>query len=235
MVRLTVIIPLHNEARTLAEIVRRVRATRLVHEIIAVDDGSTDASAELLRALASGDGLAGSAEAPLCVERHPARRGKGAAVRTGLAVATGDLVLVQDADLEYDPADYAALLAPFADPAVSVVYGSRNLRADNGRSNFAFYWGGRFLSVFANLLYGGKLTDIATGYKVVRAPLLRELGLSADGFEFCPEVTARLLRRGVRICEVPVTYRPRTRAEGKKIRARDGWVAIATLLRLRMK
>lgn len=228
MLRLTVIIPLHNEARTLAELVRRVRATGLAHEIVAVDDGSTDASAEHLATLAAAVGT------PLRLLRHERRRGKGAAVRTGLAVATGDLVVVQDADLEYDPADYAALLAPFHDPAVAVVYGSRNLRCDNGRSNFAFYWGGRFLSAVANLLYGARLTDIATGYKVVRTPLLRELGLRADGFEFCPEVTARLLRRGVVIHEVPISYRPRTRAEGKKIRARDGLIAFATLVRLRV-
>lgn len=224
--RLSVIIPCSNEACTLPEIVRRIRAGALAHEIIAVDDGSTDASAATLEQLAH---LAGT---PLRVLRHARNRGKGAAVRTGLAAATGDLILVQDADLEYDPADYSALLAPFADPAVQAVYGSRNLRL-NARSSQAFYWGGRFLSWLANALYGSQLTDIATGYKVVCTDVLRALPLAADGFEFCEEVTALLLRRRVPICEVPISYLPRTRAEGKKIRARDGVIAIATLLRLR--
>jgi dolichol-phosphate mannosyltransferase len=228
VLRLSVILPAYNEARTLPEIVRRIRATALAFEIIAVDDASTDETPDSLAMLARAAGT------PVRVLRHERNRGKGAAVRTGLASATGDLVLVQDADLEYDPADYAALLAPFDDPAVQAVYGSRNLRP-NPRSSPAFYWGGRLLSATANALYGSHLTDIATGYKVVRTELLRSLSLTADGFEFCEEVTAHLLRRRVVIREVPITYAPRTRAEGKKIRARDGFTAIATLLRLRLK
>ena len=228
MPRLSVILPCYNEARTLPEIVRRVRATALAHEIIAVDDGSTDASAAALVELSRAPG------APLTLLRHARNRGKGAAIRTGLAAVTGDLVLVQDADLEYDPTAYAALLAPFADPAVQAVYGSRNLHP-NPRSTQAFYWGGRFLSWLANALYGSHLTDISTGYKAFRADTLRALPLAADGFEFCEEVTALLLRRGVRIHEIPISYVPRTRAEGKKIRARDGVIAIATLIRLRWK
>ncbi|MEO6568804.1 MAG: glycosyltransferase family 2 protein, partial [Opitutaceae bacterium] len=171
---------------------------------------------------------------PLRVLRHSHNRGTGAAIRTGLAGATGDLVLIQDADLEYDPADYTALLKPFENPDVQAVYGSRNLRR-NPRSNAAFYWGGRLLSVAANVIYGSQLTDIATGYKVMRTDLLRSLPLTANGFEFCEEVTALLLRRRVSIHEVPISYAPRTRAEGKKIRARDGLTAIATLLRLRFQ
>jgi glycosyltransferase involved in cell wall biosynthesis len=166
------------------------------------------------------------------VLRHTQNRGKGAAIRTGLAMVTGDLVLVQDADLEYDPAEYPVLLAPFSDPTVQAVYGSRNLRR-NPRSNFAFYWGGRFLSGVANRLFGSHISDEATGYKVVRTSLLRALNLQSEGFEFCAEVTAKLLRRGVRICEVPISYRPRSRAEGKKIRWHDGIVAVWTLVRYR--
>ena len=233
MPSVSVIIPARDEARTLPEIVRRIRATALVQEIIVVDDGSRDATPGLLETLRD-DAEAGDARpaVPLRIARHHRSRGKGAAVRTGLAVAAGDVILIQDADLEYDPADYPRLLAPFADPAVQAVYGSRNLQP-NPHSSEAFYWGGRALSWAANAIYGARLTDIATGYKVVRMPLLRALGLRCDGFEFCEEITARLLRRGVKIHEVPIAYRPRARAEGKKIRARDGFVALWTLLRLR--
>lgn len=225
---LSVIVPLFNERPTLAELIRRVRATELALEIVAVDDGSTDESAELLKQLRLEPGT------PLRILRHERSHGKGAAVRTGLAIVTGAVVLIQDADLEYDPADYAALLAPFADPSVQAVYGSRNLRSDNGRSNLAFYWGGRFLSWFANRLYGARLTDEATGYKVVRTELLRELGLRASGFDFCAELTGKLLRHKVGIVEVPISYRPRSREEGKKIRWHDGLAAIWTLLKIRM-
>jgi hypothetical protein len=153
-------------------------------------------------------------------------------MRTGLEAVTGDLVLVQDADLEYDPADYGALLKPFADSQVEVVYGSRNLRR-NPRSSFSFYWGGRLLSWIANWLYGSHITDEATGYKVIKTDLLRDLGLETDGFEFCPEVTAKLFKRGVAIHEVPVSYHPRSWEEGKKIQWTDGLVAIWTLLKYR--
>lgn len=226
--RVSVVIPAFNEARTLPELVRRIRALGRVHEIVAIDDGSTDGTRALLETLRAQPGP------PLHVLRHEWNRGKGAAIRTGLTVARGDLVVIQDADLEYDPADYEALLEPFADPAVQAVYGSRNLKR-NARSSTAFYWGGRLLSVLANALYGSSLTDIATGYKVIRGTVVRELGLTTDGFEFCEEITARLIRRGVQIREVPISYRPRSRAEGKKIRARDGLVAAWTLLRLRFR
>jgi glycosyltransferase involved in cell wall biosynthesis len=226
--QLTIIIPAYNEAATIAEAIRRVLATGRAEEIVVVDDGSTDGTAEILSRIQN-------ANAPVVrVLRHAQNRGKGAAIRTGLAIATGDLVLVQDADLEYEPAEYPVLLAPFSDPAVQVVYGSRNLRR-NPHSNFAFYWGGRFLSWVANRLYGSHITDEATGYKVVRTGLLRELHLDSEGFEFCAEVTAKLLRRGVRIREVPISYRPRSRAQGKKIRWYDGLVAVWTLVRLRLK
>lgn len=224
--RLSVIIPVYNEAPTVAEVVRRVRAGGFVHEIIAVDDGSHDESLARLRELAAVDGP------PLRVLAHDRNRGKGAAVRTGIAAAMGDLILVQDADLEYDPGDYPALIAPFADPTVGAVFGSRNLRR-NPKSSALFYWGGRYLSWLANRLYGSRLTDITTGYKVVRTALLRSLDLRCDGFEFCPELAVRLLQQAARIAEVPISYRPRSRAEGKKIRARDGWHATWTLVRLR--
>ena len=153
-------------------------------------------------------------------------------MRTGLAAVTGDLVLVQDADLEYDPADYPALLVPFANPATEVVYGSRNLRR-NPKSSFSFYWGGKALSWLTSWLFGVHITDEATGYKVIKTELLRDLGLETDGFEFCPEVTAKLLQRGVAICEVPISYYPRSRDEGKKIQWYDGAIAIWTLIKYR--
>jgi glycosyltransferase involved in cell wall biosynthesis len=224
--RLSVIIPAYNEAATLEEIVSRVRATGRVAELIVVDDGSMDDTPAILQRLAI------SGAPPLRVVRHSKNRGKGAAMRTGLAAATGDLVLVQDADLEYDPADYPALLAPFENPEVRVVYGSRNLRG-NPHSSFSFYWGGRLLSWIANRLYGSRITDESTGYKVIQTALLRDLKLETGGFEFCAEVTGKLLRRGVRIHEVPISYRPRSRAEGKKIKWSDGIVAIRTLVKYR--
>jgi dolichol-phosphate mannosyltransferase len=225
--RLSVIIPACNEAPTLEEIIRRVRATGLADEIILVDDGSTDDTSAVVTRLQD------SARPALHLLRHQTNRGKGAAIRTGLTAATGDLVLVQDADLEYDPADYPALLAPFAGDAVQAVYGSRNLRP-HAHSSFAFYWGGRLLSWITNLLYGSRLTDEATGYKVIRAGVLRQLDLQENGFEFCPEVTGKLLRRGVHIHEVPISYRPRSWAEGKKIRWYHGPTAIWTLLKFRL-
>lgn len=224
--RLSVIIPAYNEAATLEKILGRVRSTGKVEELIVVDDGSSDETPAILqRRLAAGT-------PGLKILRHEKNRGKGAAIRTGLAAVTGELVLVQDADLEYDPADYGVLLAPFADPAVRAVYGSRNLQK-NPQSSFSFYWGGRLLSWITNRLYGSQITDESTGFKVVRTDLLRELALEAEGFEFCAEVTGKLLRAGVRIHEVPVSYRPRSRREGKKIRWSDGLVAIRTLLKYR--
>lgn len=226
MLRVTVLIPALNEQATLARVVAAVVATGRAAEIIIIDDGSTDSTPTILRELEQRHaGLIRGV-------RHPARRGKGAAVLSGLAVATGDLVLIQDADLEYSPDDFPALLAPFENQEVRAVYGSRNLHS-NPRSTFAFYWGGRLLSWITNVLYGSNLTDESTGYKVVRAELMRSLALRMDGFEFCSELTGRLLRRGVKIREVPISYRPRSFAHGKKIRWQDGFVAMWVLARIR--
>lgn len=224
--RVSVVIPARDEEVTLEAIVERVLATGCVHEVLVIDDGSAD------RTHAIACELARKHPGSVHVHQHTRSLGKGAAMHTGLRHATGDLILVQDADLEYDPADYPALLAPFSRPDVVAVYGSRNRRG-NPRSSATFYWGGRFLSVLANLLYGSRISDESCGYKVVRAELMRELRLSASGFEFCPELTGKLLRRGVTIHEVPVSYRPRTVAEGKKIRLRDGLRAAWVLIRER--
>lgn len=228
--KLSVLIPVYNEAETVAQIIEQVVAVELdgvEKELIVVNDGSSDETEEVVEALA--------ARWPdlLTVIHHERNRGKGAAIRTALDHVTGDVVITQDADLEYDPQDYPQLLAPFEEPSTQVVYGSRNLRR-NPRSSWSFYWGGRLLSWIANVLYGASLTDEATGYKLFRADLLRSLELQSEGFEFCPEVTGKLLRRGVEIHEVPITYRPRSFAEGKKIDWHDGVQAIWTLLKYRL-
>jgi dolichol-phosphate mannosyltransferase len=227
--KLSVIIPVYNEAETIPQVIEQVLAVSLDSmgkEIVIVNDGSTDQTAAVLRTIA--------ARVPdqLTIVHHERNQGKGAAIRTAIEHVTGDLVITQDADLEYDPQDYPSLLAPFEDPVVQVVYGSRNLRT-NPRSSWSFYWGGRLLSWVANLLYGSRITDEATGYKVFRADLLRSLDLQPTRFEFCPEVTGKLLRRGVEIHEVPIVYRPRSFSEGKKIQWHDGIVAIWTLMKYR--
>lgn len=226
--KLSVIIPVYNEEKTLAELVRQVQAVDLNKELILVDDGSTDGTHAILQSWEK------DPPANMTIVYHTHNQGKGAALATGLEYVTGELVIVQDADLEYDPQDYHALVAQFADEKVAVVYGSRNLRK-NPRSNFNFYWGGRLLSWIANLLYGSRITDEATCYKVFRADLLKELGIESTGFEFCPEITAKTLRRGLKIHEVPISYNPRLWDEGKKIKWQDGLIAIWVLLKYRFK
>jgi glycosyltransferase involved in cell wall biosynthesis len=225
--KLSVVIPVYNEERTVEALVRAVRAAAgpdLQIEIIAVDDASTDGTAAALESLAGPD---------LLLLTHPANRGKGAALRTAFARATGEAVLVQDADLEYDPADYPRLLEPLRAGA-PVVYGSRIL-GGNARSYHRYYYGGRLLTWIFNVLYGGRLTDLTTCYKAFRTGTLRSLPLTCTRFEFCPEVTALLALRGIPIREVPIAYRPRSLKEGKKIRWTDGLEACRTLVRLRVR
>lgn len=228
--KISVIIPVYNEAATITQVVEQVLEVELdtvEKEIIVVNDGSTDGTDAVLTALVT------RWPNPPKIVHHERNRGKGAAIRTALEHVTGDVVITQDADLEYTPQEYPRLLAPFEDPAVQVVYGSRNLHR-NPRSSWSFYWGGRLLSWVANLLYGSHITDEATGYKAFRADLLRDLDLQSNGFEFCPEVTSKILRRGIRIHEVPISYQPRSFAEGKKINWYDGLRAIWTLLKYRL-
>ena len=224
--KITVIIPAYNEAKTLAGCIRAVydRNPGRDLEVIVVDDGSSDRTPALLEDLRRPD---------MRVIRHERNRGKGAAIRSGLQTATGEIVLIQDADLEYDPADYGSLLEPFSDGQTQVVYGSRVLKDDNPRSYQSFYWGGRLLSWWTNLLFGSRITDEPTCYKAFRTDLLRSLDLTCEGFEFCPEATAKILLRGVCVREVPISYHPRSKSEGKKIRWHDGLRALWTLFRLR--
>ena len=229
----SIITPFFNEERTLARLLERVVAAALPEgmnrELILVDDGSTDASS------ATAADFARQRPDAAHLIRMPHHRGKGAAMRSGLAAASGDIILVQDADLEWDPADYVRLLSPYADPTVSVVYGSRLLGHDARTIYYHYYLGGRMLSGCTNLLFGSRLTDEPTGLKSFRRSALGGITLVADGFDFDPELTARLLQAGHSIHEIPVHYEPRTFKEGKKVRPRDGLTALWTLARVRLE
>jgi dolichol-phosphate mannosyltransferase len=228
-VKLSVIIPAHNEENTIDEVIARVRAVDLggvAMEIIVVDDASTDSTGEKLAAYVGQDGIV--------VLRHPANRGKGAAIRTGLEAATGEMTIIQDADLEYDPDDYPRLIKPVVDGAADVVYGSR-FRGTRENMALVNLLANKLLAWTATLLYGKRITDEATCYKVFRTDILRSFGLECERFEFCPEVTAKTLRGRYRLVEVPISYRARTVEAGKKIRAFDGLEAIWTLVRFRFK
>ena len=225
--RISVLIPVYNEERTILELIRRVRAVELPfqREIVVVDDGSTDGTREALAQEAEG-------ARDLKVIYHAVNRGKGAAVRTALTAATGDVLIIQDADLEYDPRDYPTLLRPIIEGRSQVVYGSRFL----GEHKAMYFWhavGNRFLTLVTNLLYDTTLTDMETGYKVFTAEVARQLRLRSDRWGFDPEITAQILKRGYRIYEVPIAYNGREYWEGKKITWRDGITVLVTLLRCR--
>ena len=222
---LSVIVPVFNERKTVAEAIRRVRAVQLpvTVDVVVVDDGSTDGTDHVLAALA---------DSTVRVITHEHNQGKGAAIRTGLAKATGDLVLVQDADLEYDPDDWPLLLDPILKGKAHVVYGSRFTGAH--KNMLILHWiGNRFLALVTNLLYATTLSDMETCYKLFDRRVLEGIEIRSNRFDFEPEITAKVLRRGYRIYEVPISYAGREPDEGKKITWRDGFGALRALVKYR--
>jgi len=224
----SIVVPAYNEERTIGEVLRRVSGLGLASEIIVVDDGSVDGTVQLVRSL---EGKLNG----LVVLPQDANRGKGAAVRAGIQASTGDIVVIQDADLEYDPADIPTLLRPLQEGVADVVYGTRLRGGEPQRAHlFWHYLGNRALSLMTNVLYNTTLSDMEVGYKAFRGDLIRSLKLVSNDFRFEPEVTAKVLRTpGVRLYEVPISYYGRTYDEGKKITWRDGFKAVAALLRFR--
>ncbi len=220
----SVIIPAYNEVKTILEVVRRVEEQPFPKEIIIVDDCSTDGTYELL------------AQTPLPpnvrVFRHKKNMGKGAGIRTGVQAATKDIIIIQDADLEYNPSDFPIVLRPILDGVADVVYGSRFLGIHRSFM-LHHYLGNRFLSIVTNVLYNNMLTDMETGYKAFRAPVIKSVHIRSNRFDFEPEITAKVLKQGYRIYEVPIYYAGRDYAEGKKITWRDGFAALWALLRFR--
>jgi glycosyltransferase involved in cell wall biosynthesis len=223
--KLSVVIPVYNEVRSIGEIVRRVRATKLASEIIIVDDGSTDGTRDQLA------GMDGKAKVRVIL--HDKNRGKGCAVRTGIAAARGDVVLIQDADLEYDPVEYGILLKPIQDDIADVVYGSRFLGAARRPILFWNMVANKILTFITNILYNNILSDMETGYKVFRREIIKDIPLHAKRFDFEPEFTAKILKRHVRIYEVPIAFNPRDYSEGKKIKTKDAFSAVWTLIKYR--
>lgn len=222
---LSVVIPVYNEVDNVIEILRRVQALQLANEIIVVDDGSTDGTRNILKELDGKENVR--------VLLHERNKGKGAAVMTGLRAAQGDLLLIQDADLEYDPRDYPELLKPLIEDMADVVYGSRFL---GGPRRVAMFWhmiANKLLTAMTNILYDTILTDMETGYKVFRRGVIEGMTIHAKRFDFEPEFTAKVLKRRYRIFEVPITFNPRDYAQGKKIKLKDAFEAVWTLLKYR--
>ncbi len=222
---LSVVIPVYNEEHNIREILRRVQATKLAKEIVVVDDGSQDGTREILKTL-DGKGI-------IRVILHERNKGKGAAVVTGLNAAKGDVLLIQDADLEYDPRDYPALLQPIREGVADVVYGSRFLGSPHRVTMFWHLVANKLLTLMTNILYNTILTDMETGYKVFRRKVIEDMNLRAKRFDFEPEFTAKALKRNYRIFEVPISFNPRDYSQGKKIKLRDAFEAVWTLLKYR--
>lgn len=222
--KLSVIIPVYNEAKTIAELIKRVQAVALQKEIILVDDGSDDETFAIAKQFEGDDFIA---------VQHPTNQGKGAAIRTALQYVKGDLVIIQDGDLETEPQDYIHLVQPIIEGKAKVVYGSRNLNPTSGNRYWLYDFGGRFISLWTNFLYQQNITDEAACYKVFKTEILKSIPLTYNRFEFCPEVTARVSKLGITIYELPMHYYPRSFSEGKKMKWTDGLKAFWVLLKLR--
>ncbi|MEJ2013383.1 MAG: glycosyltransferase family 2 protein [Anaerolineales bacterium] len=224
--KLSMVMPVYNEATTLGAILERVESVGYANEIILVDDGSSDGTRELFPALQE-------RYSNLRIILHETNQGKGAAVRTGIDAALGDLILIQDADLEYDPRDIRLLLDPIEEGNADVVYGSRFLGAPRRVAMFWHMVANRLLTLMTNLLYNSILTDMETGYKLFKREIIKDIPLRSKRFDFEPEVTAKLLKRKIRIFEVPISFNPREYSEGKKIGLRDAFEAVWTLIKYR--
>jgi glycosyltransferase involved in cell wall biosynthesis len=224
-VKLSVVMPVFNEKDTIREILAQVRGVGLVNQVVVVDDFSTDGTREVLQEEATRDET-------LTLILHDRNRGKGAGVRSGIERATGDIIIIQDADLEYDPRDYPALIRPIVEGRVKVVYGSRFL----GPRKDMLFWhmlGNKFLTLVTNVLFDSTLSDMETCYKVMRADVAKSLNIKSDRWGIDPEITAKVLKRRNRIFEVPISYYGREYEEGKKISTRDGFVVLWTLFKYR--
>jgi len=224
---LSVVIPCYNEVSTIAEVLQRVEDVGLADEIIVVDDGSTDGTREVLAAIEA------EARPHLRIMYHERNQGKGAALVTGFAAAACDVILIQDADFEYDPRDYPALLRPLEEGIAQVVYGSRFLGGPRKAMNFWNMVANKSLTLVTNILYNAILSDMETCYKVFRREVVHDMVIHARGFEFEPEFTAKVLKQGIRIYEVPISYNGREWSEGKKIKWTDAPIALWTLVKYR--
>jgi len=234
-VKLSVLVPVYDEEPTLEEVVRRVKAVPVPKEIILVDDGSRDRSREILDRLRQENDRATDPSNQIKTIFQPVNQGKGAALREGLRHVSGDIVIVQDADLEYDPKDYHALLEPIERGVADVVYGTRF--AGGGAHRVLFFWhsmGNRLLTLLSNMLTNLNLTDMEVGYKAFRAEVLRGIELKSSRFGFEPEITMKLAKRGCRFYEVPISYYGRSYEEGKKITWKDGVAALYYIIRFRL-
>ncbi|MFQ5942084.1 MAG: glycosyltransferase family 2 protein [Anaerolineales bacterium] len=224
--QLTFLLPVYNEHITAEEIIRNVEASGLADRIIVVDDASTDGTRELLQEMASNNSR-------IELHLHDRNRGKGAALRTGFAKVETDLVLVQDADLEYDPRDVPSMLIPIEEGKADVVYGSRFLGAARRPTMFWHMVANKLLTLMTNVLYNSILTDMETGYKLFRKEVIQNIDIRSNRFDFEPEITAKLLKKKVRIYEVPISFNPREYSEGKKIGLTDAFAAVWALLKFR--